>query len=152
MTKCNVDGTTFHNNSTVGYGICFRDHLGQLLIGKSDFLHSPSTVLEAEAIALLESLKMAIVNGMHVVLFETDSKTLVEIIKSHATSHNELRDLIVQCRSFLNSNPDFVVLFIRRQANKVAHSIARTSLSHYSPHIFYHVATTLYSLILNEMN
>jgi len=152
MTKCNVNAATFHNNSTVGYGIYFRDHLGQLLIGKSDFLHSFATVLEAEAIALLESLKMATTNGMHAVLFETDSKTLVEIIKSHATPHNELGDLIVQCRSFLNSNPDHVVSFNRRQANKVAHSIARASLSHPSPHIFYHVTTTLYSLILDDMN
>jgi len=77
MIKCNVDAATFHNNSTIGYGICFRDHLRQLLIGKAYFLHSSATVLEAEAIALLESLKMATTNGMHVVIFETDSKTLV---------------------------------------------------------------------------
>jgi len=71
MTKCNVDAATFHNNSTVGYGIWFRDHLGQLLIGKSDFLHSSTTVLEAEVVALLEYLKMVATNRMHVVLFET---------------------------------------------------------------------------------
>jgi len=58
-TKCNVDVATLHNNSIVGYGICFRNHLGQLPINKSNFLLSSTTVLEAEAIALLESLKIA---------------------------------------------------------------------------------------------
>jgi hypothetical protein len=35
----------------------------------------PPIALEAEAIALLESLKMATTNGMHEVIFKTDSKT-----------------------------------------------------------------------------
>lgn len=133
MTKSNVDAATFHNNSITGYGICFRNHLAELLIGKSDILLSSATILEAETIALLESLKMATTNGMHEVLFETDSKTLVDVIKSNATPQNEFGDLIIQCRSFLNSNPDFVVSYIRRQANKVAHNITRASLSHPSP-------------------
>ncbi|XP_024630723.1 uncharacterized protein [Medicago truncatula] len=152
MTKCNVDAPTCHNNSITDYGICFRNHLGELLIGKSDFLLSSATILEAETIALVESLKMATTNGMHEVLFETDSRTLVDVIKSNATPQNEFGDLIIQCRSFLNSNPDFVVSYIRRQANKVAHNIAIASLSHPSPHVFYHVTTTLYSTILDEIN
>jgi len=78
MTNCNVHDATFHNNSIIGYGICFQNHLGRLLISKSDFLLSSATVLDAEAIALLESLKMATTSGMHQVLFETDCKTLVE--------------------------------------------------------------------------
>jgi len=28
MIKCNVDGATFHNNSIMGYNMCFRDSLG----------------------------------------------------------------------------------------------------------------------------
>jgi len=88
---------------------------------------------------------------MHEVLFETNSKTLVKVIKSHATPENELGDLIIQCKSFLKSNPDFVVTFIRRQTNTVAHSIARASLSHSNFHIFYHIKTTMYSIIWMEL-
>lgn len=89
---------------------------------------------------------------MHEVLFETDSKTLVDVIKSNATPQNKFGDLIIHCRSFLNSNLDFVVSYIRRQINKVTHNIARASLSHPNPYAFYHVTTTLYSMILDEMN
>lgn len=63
-TKCNVDAAMFDNNTIMGYGMCFRNSLGQLLLGKSRFLLSFATVLEAESIALLESIKTAISNSI----------------------------------------------------------------------------------------
>jgi len=149
--KCNVDAAAFNNNFVMGFGMCFRDFKGNLLLGKSDFYHSSTTILEAESLGLLDAIKVAISNGMHVVLFETDSKILSDAINSNFTPSNEFGDLVVQCRSLLLDRPDFAVSYIRRQANGVAHSIARASLSNPSPHILHHVMPTLYSLILNEM-
>ena len=40
-------------------------------LGKSDDSPSFATILEAETLGLLEALKVAFLNGMHVVLFET---------------------------------------------------------------------------------
>jgi ribonuclease HI len=150
--KCNVDAALFSNNTMMGYGMCFRDFFGQLLYGKSGYLLSSATVLEAETIALLESINVAISNGWNNVLFETDCKTLVEALYSPIVPTNEFGDLVSCCRSLLASNSDFAVSFIRRQANKVAHTIARASLSHTSPHIFYDVPSTMYSLFMNEMH
>jgi hypothetical protein len=84
---------------------------------------------------------------MHVVLFEIDSKKISDAINSYFTPSNEFGDLVIQCRSLLLDGPDFAVSYTRMQANDVAHSIARTSLSYPSPHIFHHVMPTLYSLI-----
>jgi len=134
----------------LGFGMCFRDFKGTLLLGKSDFYLSSATILEAKSIGLLD-IKVAISNGMYVVLFETDSKILSDAINSNFTPSNEFGDLVIQCRSLLLDRPDFAVSYIRRQANRVAHSIARASLSNPSPHIFHYVMPTLYSLILNEM-
>ena len=149
--KCNVDAAAFNNNFVMGFGMCFRDFKGNLLLGKSDFYHSSTTILEAESLGLLDAIKVAISNRMHVVLFKTDSKILSDAINSNFTPSNEFGDLVVQCRSLLLDRPDFAVSYIRRQANDVAHSIARASLSNPSPHIFHHLMPTLYSLILNEM-
>ncbi|RHN55891.1 putative RNA-directed DNA polymerase [Medicago truncatula] len=150
--KCNVDAAAFNNNSIMGYGMCFRDYTGTFLLGKSDFHHSSATVLEAESLALLDAIKLAISNEMHVVLFETDSKILADALTNNSSPTNEFGDLVTQCRSLLLDKPDFAVSYVRRQANSVAHSIARASLSHPSPHIFHHVLPTLYRLIMNEMN
>jgi len=86
------------------------------------------------------------------VMFETDSKILFDAIASTTTPINEFGDLVTHCRSLLRNRLDFVVSYVRRQANRVAHSIARASLSHPNPHIFHHVTPTLYPLIFNEMS
>jgi len=150
--KCNVDAASFNNNSIMGHGMCFRDSTRSFLLGKSDFSHSSATVLEAESLGLLDVIQVAISYGMHDVLFEIDSKVMSDALASTATPTNEFGDLVSQCRSLLLIRPDFVVSYIRRQANRVAHSIARASLSRPSPHIFHHVTSTMYQLILNEMN
>jgi len=149
--KCNVDTAIFNANTIMGYGICFRNSTDNFLLGKSDLNYSSVTVLEAEAIGLLESIKMAISKAFHHVMFETDSKILVDLLKSTNPPINEIGDLVSECKTLLLSNPDYVVSFVRKQANKVAHSIARATLSHPSPHVFREAPTTLYSLILNEM-
>jgi ribonuclease HI len=149
--KCNVDAALFNNNTTMAYSLCFRDSTGALLIGKSEYLHLSVSVLEAESLGLLHSLKMTISNSMHNVTFETDSKTLADALSARNILSNEFGDLVFECKSLLYSNSDYVVSFVRRQANKVAHNIARVALSHPSPHTFQEASSTLYPLIFNEM-
>jgi len=62
---------------------------------------------------------------MHIVLFEMDRKTL-----------NKFGDLVFQCRSLLLNRPGFVVSHVWWQANRVAHCLARASLSHPIASIF----------------
>jgi len=150
-TKCNVDATMFDNNTIMRYGMCFRNSLGQLLLGNSGFLLSFATVLEAKSIALLESIKTSISNGMHTVLFETDCKSLIDALTSPAVHISEFGNLVSQCRRRLSSNPNYVVSFVKRQANRVAHTITRASLSHSNPYTFNDVPS-IYSLFMNEMH
>jgi len=149
--KCNVDAALFNNNTTMAYSLCFRDSTGASLIGKFEYLHLSVSVLEAESFGLLHSLKMAISNGMHNVTFKTDSKTMVDALLARNIPSNEFGDLVFECKSLLNSNLDYVVSFVWRQANKVAHNIARAALSHPNPHTFQEASSTLYPLIFNEM-
>jgi len=70
------------------------------------------TVLEAEAIDLLEAIKEAISTGMQVVGFETDCKTIHDALSVNNIPQNELGDLISQCKSLLLNRPDFVVSYV----------------------------------------
>jgi len=101
-----------------------------LLLGKSDFYYSSATILEVGSLGLLDAIKVAISHGMCDVVFETDSKILFDALSITTTLINEFGDLVTQCRSLLLNRPNFVVSYVRKQANRVAHSIARTSLSH----------------------
>ena len=84
--------------------------------------------------------------------FETDCKPVADALSLPTTQNSELGDIISQCKSLIANNSDYVVLFVRRQANKVAHSIAKASLSNPSPYVCHDVPFNLYSLIMNEMN
>jgi len=81
---------------------------------------------------------VAFSNGMHVLLFEIDSEILSNVATNNSPM-NEFGHLVSQCRSLLINRNDFAISYVRRQANKIAHSIARTSLSHPKPHVFRHV-------------
>ena len=85
-------------------------------------------------------------------MFEIDSNVLSDALDTISTLSNEFDDLVSHCRSLLLFRNDFVVLCSRRQTNNVVRSIASASLSHHIPHILHDVPTTLYPLIINEMN
>jgi len=96
----------------MGYDMCFRDSMGVLLLGKSDFYYSSATVLEVESLGLLDAIKVAISHWMCDVMFETDSKILFDVIATTTTPINEFGDLVTQCRSLLLNRPDFVVSYV----------------------------------------
>jgi len=78
--KCNVDASLLNGNSMMCYGLCLRDSSDNLIFGKSDFKLLLTTVLEVEAIGLLEALQMVISKDLCNVAFETDSKLLVDLL------------------------------------------------------------------------
>jgi len=134
--KCNVDVAFFNNNETMAYYVCFGDSTCALLFGKFDYMHRSVSVLEVGSFGLLHSLKMTISNVFHNVTCETDNKTLMDALSAHNVPLNEFCDLVSECKSLLCSNSDYVVSFVMRQANKVAYSIVRAALSHYSLILF----------------
>jgi len=78
----------------------------------------------SKEVALRQSIHTAILIGLHSVIFETDNKTLVNAINSTSAHNNEFGEIVAQCRVLLSNNLDYVVSHIRRQANRVAHTIA----------------------------
>ena len=136
----------------MGLGIYFRDSSRALLLGFSKHSYFNSTPPEAEALGLFEAINMAINCHMSSVIFESDCRLLVDTINSNSIPNNEFGDIISRCKDLLSSRNNFIVSYIRRQTNMVAHNIARASLSHPSLHIFHEVPPTLYLILFNEMN
>jgi len=87
------------------------------------------TVLEGEAIALLDVIHFAVVNGWDQVVFESDLATLVQALSSLGHGDSEFC-AIVSCIIYqLSLHSNFEVKFVRRQANMVAHTLARVVCS-----------------------
>jgi hypothetical protein len=81
------------------------------------------------------------------------SKRVVDCLHSDTANVSELGAIINDCRRILAT--DFVnshVKFIRRQANEVAHSLARVAPLLASFHIFSDIPTCIQTIIINEMH
>lgn len=61
-------------------------------------------------------------------VFETDCKLVVNEIIRPRENLLEFGTIVAHFRQLLSSSPNFQVTFIRRQANLVAHVLARASI------------------------
>jgi len=128
--KCNVDCALFNDNTITGYGLCFRDSTGQLVLGMSNYAFFSSSPSEAEALELLEAIKLDVVRGCQTVTFKSDCKFVVDAVNTSQVPLNEVGDIISSCQKLLSIHSHFSVKFVRRQVNEV---IARASLSYLRP-------------------
>jgi hypothetical protein len=119
--------------------------------GVSNFIYQSSLPTEAETLGLYEAIKFAIAQNMSSVIFESDCKIIVDIVNSPQVPNNEISDILARFKDLLLSRNSYIVSHVRRQANKVSHTLTRAFLSHPNPFICHDVPSNLCSLIINEM-
>jgi hypothetical protein len=88
--------------------------------------------------------------GFHDVIFETDAQNIVYAIRHRNTGVSEFSSIIHKIKCMLSLNSGFEVKLIRRQANRIARTIARASLSWFCRHIFYSILSCINNLLYNE--
>ncbi|GAU31898.1 hypothetical protein TSUD_270830 [Trifolium subterraneum] len=127
--KCNVDASFYDIEGATGWGWYVRDHRGRFVIAGTNIMHQRLNTLEGEAMAIKEAMEEMVQRGFSHVIFESDSKIVVDAI---TLSHRGISDfslLISSIKSILVLNPNFEVKFVKRQANMIAHSLARVAYS-----------------------
>ncbi|KAH1210905.1 hypothetical protein GmHk_15G045108 [Glycine max] len=72
-------------------------------------------VHEDEAWGLLSAIKFVSSLDFNNVMFEFDSKGVVDKIRSSTTNLSELEEIIIECRSLLALNPTYVIGLAKRQ-------------------------------------
>jgi hypothetical protein len=150
--KCNIDASFSPTRNKVGLGMCIRGDHGRYVAAKTEWLSPILDVEIGEAMGLLSALKWVDELQLRGMDFKMDCKRVVDCLYSSRTYNSELGDILRDCRfilatSLVNSH----VKFIRRQANEVAHRLAREATSLASFHIFINIPTCIYDIILNEM-
>jgi ribonuclease HI len=110
------------------------------------------SIIEGEALALLHALKEMEQRGLTQVIFETDSKSVVDAIQHIRGGNSEFSAIICNINNVLLRNPNFVVKFIKRQANMVAHTLARAAISWSRRYIVDSLPPCITSLLINEMS
>ncbi|XP_058774289.1 uncharacterized protein LOC131648555 [Vicia villosa] len=125
--KCNVDAGFNSSRGTTNRDWCMRDFRGSFVCAGAawDFCHYP--ILEAEALALKETIHSAINLQLESVIFESDSQNTVQAILSNHKGCSDFSSIISSIHVLLLNFPNFEVKFVKRQANSVAHAITKAA-------------------------
>jgi ribonuclease HI len=151
VMKCNVDASFFNANGATGWGWCLRDSRGHFKLAGTNIVNSPYSVMEGEALALIEAMEEMILRGQTFVTFESDSKLVVDAISSTQNGISEFSILISHIQSLLRLHNYFEVKYIKRQANMVAHTLARAAYSMSRRSIFDSIPCCIETLLNNEI-
>ena len=146
--KCNV-GAVFHDhNHITSFACCARDSREQFIQAQSKWQLANMTVLEGEAVALLEAI--ADVNRWNQIVFESDSSTLVQALSSLGHGDSEFYAIVSSIIYQLSLHSNFKVKFVRRQVNMVAHALARAACSWASHRIFDSYPSCIEPWLIND--
>ncbi|GAU30144.1 hypothetical protein TSUD_360370 [Trifolium subterraneum] len=125
--KCNVDVAFVTGSERTSVGLCFRDNSGHFMAGMTQWQQTVISSVEGEAWALLLAMEEARHRGLDRVQFESDSKVLIEAIHMKRRGNSEFLSIVHDILSLMSSFINFEVKFVRRQANLVAHTLARAA-------------------------
>jgi len=150
--KCNVDVSFSMTENKLGIGMCLRNEEGRFIRGKTMWFSPVYSVDVGEALGLFYAIRWAHELRLQNVNFEVDSKRVADYFNRSNRDITEFGNImdcnIHYCHSNLENSH---VEFIRRQANSVAHELAKASTSLTNFHIFNDVPTCIHDLIFNEM-
>jgi ribonuclease HI len=149
--KCNIDAGFHRELNKTSTGWCLRDHMGRFVMAGTTWLDGNYSIIEGEAIALLEAMQAMEQQRISNVIFESDSKSVADAIQYFHGGNSEFCLVISHIHNLLSNGQNFMVKFIKRQANMVAHSLARAAISWASRCIFETLPTCISSLLINEM-
>ncbi|KAL8543065.1 hypothetical protein ACS0TY_003805 [Phlomoides rotata] len=145
--KLNSDATIFKDD-TFGLGFVVRDEHGQVLMAGSKRCLAAGNSTLAEALALRFGLEKARKARPGWVLLESDSETLVKNCMGSCSGETHVRMI----RSMVNIVQGIEISHCRRDANKVAHTLARFGTSPYFEQIWLdEVPDSCNSLILDDV-
>jgi ribonuclease HI len=117
-------------------GWCVRDSRGQYVLGGSSWIHGSCSSNKVEALALLEVMKELQQRGFNDVIFGIDAQKIVYAIRHRNTGVSEFSSIINKIKCMVSLNLGFELKFIRRQANMIAHTIAKAVILWSHRHIF----------------
>lgn len=123
--KLNVDASFFPGQASFSIGTVLRNQEGVFVAGKCMSMPRPATVLEVESIGVREALSWLMEVAYRSVTVETDSLLVVRALKSGSVNLLEVESVFKHCRLLLGDLPQVTLDHVRKQANKVAHILAR---------------------------
>ena len=149
--KLNADASIKLGDNTFSVGFVLRDHAGGFVMGQVRKMLMVSSVFEAEVVAIREGLQWASGLPYHKIEIESDSLLAVHALTRPTDITLEVGYVLDECSSLIRSRPGLSIHFAKRQANKVAHLMARVPYFLECPSIFTSPPSSLVEALLYDV-
>ncbi|KAK1572459.1 hypothetical protein Q3G72_032892 [Acer saccharum] len=127
--KANSDAVLDLVNGKVGVGIVIRNFVGEVLASYAQPFPTVLSPALAEAIAIFRGFIFAGESGILPCTMESDAQVVVKLINDACIPLSDIGIIIKDIISFLDCHPGCKVVCAPRQANSVAHGLAKLGLS-----------------------
>ncbi|KAL8114290.1 hypothetical protein AgCh_021225 [Apium graveolens] len=127
--KVNVDASWFQGAESFSIGMVMRNHRESFVEGRTVVLYQEVDALEVEVLGIREALSWVKSMDGRKVTVESDSLVAVNAINGQNKFLLEVGHIIDHCRLLLQSLSGVSVKFVRKQANEVAHGLAKMPCS-----------------------
>jgi hypothetical protein len=125
VIKINLDGAFMRNPIRGGWGAVGRNQAGEPVFAACGSIPSVSEALQAELMALINTIPIAEQFGLERVIFSTDCEALVQGMKSSELDLSWLGPLFKQARFLIRlAFPDSNVVYCPRACNRPADKLA----------------------------
>jgi hypothetical protein len=132
--------------------MCIRDEHGAFVLARTERFSPMCEVHVGEALGLLSALEWVHLLNLGHVDFELDAKRVVDSFKSQNSDATEFGNVINSCKTlFSNLYENSSVEFVRRQANEVAHNLAKAALLSASSQLLVTIPHCIEHILINEM-
>ncbi|KAL8098853.1 hypothetical protein AgCh_031539 [Apium graveolens] len=125
--KVSGDAAIFKEREEVGFGLVARDSDGMLIEAITVVHYELVSPVLAEAMAVKEALSWIDARQWSGVTLESDCLVVVQAIRSKTPMRSRFGVVVTECRDFMHRLNNIELLFVKRSANMVAHTLARES-------------------------
>lgn len=122
--KINVDAFIFPNADSFSFGMILRDHDSLFLGGRTSRFPGKVSVLEAEAVGMMETIVWASEFPDQPIVVESDAQLVISALQRQKLYHLEVGIVMEECQGVLSGWNNVQVAYVNRLANKAAHLLA----------------------------
>ncbi|XP_060970379.1 uncharacterized protein LOC133037346 [Cannabis sativa] len=123
----NTDASLIMGQAGYSISAVIRDSEGSLLVAETEFVNGYSSVLLAEASAILLGLRLALSRSILQAQVASDNATIINNIQLKSANKSEWNPIVQNIIHFRDSFQSLDFLFVPRDCNKVANSLAKWS-------------------------
>ncbi|KAM7263339.1 hypothetical protein ACFE04_001022 [Oxalis oulophora] len=151
LVKCNFDASIKKQAFKSKYGGVVRYSDATVLLCYSWFFDGCYPPVIAETLAFRESVLLLCSRGTTSMLMESDHLKLVQVFHSKLSGISELGMLVEECHHLSKKFQTFLLVWIDRRVNEVAHHLAKGALSFSNKNIWDSSPAFIFPLICNDV-